>query len=278
MNPRQSKDKWDALEKAPPAPPHDTTAQEPAELKLSGTLTQPLPYPSPGGQMVQYAAKAVAAQEVMSPVANKKIQAALRSDPDPAASLADIRRLLVGPTRNLHDAMFEEVITILEESDREVQRSLRSLEQKCASLFHITESLVFSSKDSKEQYNSQFDAFQKELQRSAVAQRDALTEMFMVIDKKLSELTAEVNGKIEAISGEAQTAMREALAKQDSKLRELEEKYRASERQEITKLQNRLDDLERKSSREKDRLSEAFTGGLSTITSRLKTMRTPKSD
>ena len=47
-------------------------------------------------------------------------------------AMANIRKLLVGPTHKLHDAMFEEVVTILEESDREVQQALRALERKWA--------------------------------------------------------------------------------------------------------------------------------------------------
>jgi hypothetical protein len=48
--------------------------------------------------------------------------------------------------------MFEEVVTILEESDREVQQALRALERKWASLSHVTDELVAKSLDSTDQH------------------------------------------------------------------------------------------------------------------------------
>ena len=273
MNPLPSKNEWDAFDKAPQTTPSGETAQKPFELHLSGTHKQPLPYLNANNQMVQYAAKPVVNQEVISPAVNRKILAAKAGDPDPAASLADIRRLLVGPTRNLHDAMFEEVVTILEESDREVQRSLRSLEQKCSSLFHITEGLVFTSKEGKEQYRRQADLFQNELQKSAITHREMLAELFLVIGSKLEELTAEVNRKIGSISANVDASLREVIVNQEEKMRELEEKFLANRKLELEKLKNRLDVLERKSSSEKAHMSDDIAGGLSTFVDRLKALR-----
>ena len=65
---------------------------------------------------------------------SKKVLDALSEDIDPAKSLADIRRVLVGPTRRLHEARMEEVIAILEESDRSAQQSLGSLEKRYGDL------------------------------------------------------------------------------------------------------------------------------------------------
>ncbi|HLA01566.1 MAG TPA: hypothetical protein VJ019_02280, partial [Aestuariivirga sp.] len=141
-----------------------------------------------GAKLVQYA----------KPGVSKKVLAAMAEDPDPAASLANIRKLLVGPTHKLHDAMFEEVVTILEESDREVQSSLRSLESRCVKLSHVTNELVSSSIESRDQNRVQIELLQKELERSATAQQEMLSEMFLAIDAKIEELTTRVDQKIEA--------------------------------------------------------------------------------
>ena len=79
----------------------------------------------------------------------------MAGDPESVATLADIRKLVVGPTHKLHDAMFEEVITILEESDREVQNCLQSLESRCIQLSHITDELVSSSVENGDQNRNQ---------------------------------------------------------------------------------------------------------------------------
>ena len=91
------------------------------------------------------------------------VLAAMAEDTDPAMAIASIRKLLVGPTHKLHDAMFEEVVTILEESDREVQQALRGLERKWATLSHTTDELVAKSLESKDQTREQAEFVKQEL-------------------------------------------------------------------------------------------------------------------
>ena len=80
-------------------------------------------------------------------VLSKKVLDALSEDIDPAKSLADIRRVLVGPTRRLHEARMEEMIAIPEESDRNFQQALGSLEARYSELARSCESLFVASDD-----------------------------------------------------------------------------------------------------------------------------------
>ena len=106
---------------------------------------------------------------------------------DPVKTLADIRTLLVGPTRSLHDAMFEEVIDILEESDREIQNALQSLESNYYKLSDITENLITASVETRDQSRQQTELFQEELQKTVAGQQEMLSEMFMAIDAKVAD-------------------------------------------------------------------------------------------
>ena len=137
-----SKKGRDAFDEARPEPLNGRTEQEPGELSRSGTHTQPstisMPRTQFGAKVVQFAVKPVIDYDVRNPVISKKVLAAMAGDPDPTTTLADIRKLLVGPTHKLHDAMFEEVITILEESDREVQDALQSLESDYITSFPMS--------------------------------------------------------------------------------------------------------------------------------------------
>ena len=121
------KNELDAFDEALPATRDE---QDLGELSLSGTHEQSVPFLNAAGQfgakVVQFAVKPVIDYNPRK--ISKKVLNAMAGDPDPVKTLADIRSLLVGPTRSLHDAMFEEVIDILEESDREVQNALQSLE------------------------------------------------------------------------------------------------------------------------------------------------------
>ena len=193
-----------AFDEALPETLNGVAEQEPGELSLSGTQTQSLTYLNGatqfGAKMVQFAVKPVIDYDVSNPVISKKVLAAMAEDPDPAASLANIRKLLVGPTHKLHDAMFEEVVTILEESDREVQNSLRALESRCVKLSHVTSELVATSVESRDQNRSQIELLQKEIQKSATAQQEMLSEMFLAIDAKIEQLALQVNQKVESLS------------------------------------------------------------------------------
>jgi len=276
MNQLPGRNERDAFDEALPKTLTDETYQEPGELSLSGTHKQSLPILNAAGQfgakVVQFAVKPVIDYDSRKPVISKKVLAAMAGDPDPVTTLADIRKLLVGPTRKLHDAMFEEVITILEESDREVQDCLQELDSHCIRLTHVTDELVSSSVESRDHHRMQIELLQKELQRSAAAQQDMLTEMFMAIDTKIQELTAQVNRRVEALSMKIETDMREATANQERKMLLLEANCMANGRQAVDHLENRLTYLENKPVTDQDELREIFADGLASLADRFKAL------
>jgi hypothetical protein len=271
-----SKNEWDAFDRALQVTPSGKTEQKPVELRLSGTHTQSVPFLNAanqfGAKLVQFAVKPITEYEFTNPAISKKVLAAMAGDPDPVTTLADIRKLLVGPTRNLHDAMFDEIITILEESDCEVQQFLRSLERQCAHLSDLTNGLVSSSVKSKDEAHKQADHFQKELQKSATTHQEMLSEMFLAIDSKIEELTAQVKHKTEALTKKIETDILEATAGQERRMQELEAKCLASSRKAAELIETRVAHLERKSSSDDD-LSEVFSSGLSSLADRLKVLR-----
>jgi hypothetical protein len=267
VNPLPSKSERNEFDKAFSARLTSETQKKPGELRLADRQAQPAPFFNIAGQfgakLVQYA----------KPGMSKKVLAAMADDTDPAVAIANIRKLLVGPTHKLHDAMFEEVITILEESDHEVQQALRALERKWTTLSQITDELVAKSLDSKDQSREHAEFVQQELQKSAASHQEMLSEMFLVIDGKIDELTKQVDQKVEALAQKIETDMREATEKQERRLQELEAKYLARNQEELENLENRLARLERKSSTSTDDLNEVFAGGLTSIADRLKALR-----
>jgi hypothetical protein len=271
-----SKNERDAFNEARPDAFNGGTEPEPGELSLSGTHTQSLAFLNAASQfgtkMVQFAVKPVIDYEVRNPVISKKVLAAMAGDPDPVTTLADIRKLLVGPTHMLHDAMFEEVITILEESDREVQDSLQALESRCVQLSHITDELVSSSLESKDQNRIQTELLQKEILASAIAQQDMLSEMFLAIDARIEELAAQVNRKVDDLSKRIEADMRQAAENQEQNMWKLEAKCLATSREATDLLENRVADLENNASSVQDNLREVFADGLASMADRVKAL------
>lgn len=274
MNQSPVKNERNAFAEALPATRADSNEQELGELSLSGTHEQHLPFLSAAGQfgakVVQFAVQPVI--DYNSRKINKKVLAAMAGDPDPVKTLADIRSLLVGPTRSLHDAMFEEVIDILEESDREIQNALGALESNYYKLSNITDGLATASVESRDQRRQQTQFFQKELQKSVAGQQEMLSEMFMAIDAKIGELTAQVSRKMEGLANTLEAAMREQAVSQEHASQALEARCLASGSEAVDLLEKRLAGLESKSSTDQAVIREVFADGLLNIADRFKTL------
>ncbi|MDP1701755.1 MAG: hypothetical protein Q8L53_12460 [Aestuariivirga sp.] len=274
MNPLPGKKERNAFNGAAPATYDEGNEQELGELSLSGTHEQAVPFLRAasqfGGKVVQFAVQPVIDYNPRR--ISKKVLAAMAGDPDPGKTLADIRSLLVGPTRSLHDAMFEEVIDILEESDREVQTALETLESNYYRLSDITDGLVTASVESRDRAHKQTGFFQEELQKSVAGQQEMLNEMFMAIDAKIAEMAAQVDRKMEALAKKLEAGMREAAISQERAEQALEARCLASASEALDLLETRLGHLERRSSLDQAVIREVFADGLLNIADRFKTL------
>jgi hypothetical protein len=274
MNRLPLKNEREAFNEAAPAPVDDGREQELGELSLSGTHEQAVPFlraaSQLGGKVVQFAVQPVIDYNPRK--ISKKVLAAMAGDPDPVKTLSDIRSLLVGPTRSLHDAMFEEVIDILEESDREVQGALEALESNYYRLSDITDGLVTASVESRDKARQQTQMFHEELQKSVAGQQDMLNEMFMAIDAKIAEMSAQLDRKIEALAKKLEAGLREAALSQERADQALEARCLASSSEALDLLETRLGHLERRSSLDQAVIREVFADGLLNIADRFKTL------
>jgi hypothetical protein len=250
----------------------EDSEQELGEYSLSGSIAQPVPLPGNatefGFQVAQSAVKPVIDYDTRK--ISNRVLASMADDPDPGKTLADVRSLLVGPTRSLHDGMFEEVIDILEESDREVQNALQALESNYCKLSDISDDLITASVESRDQNRHQCESFQEELQKSVAGQQQMVSEMFMAIDIKIAELSTQINWKIEGLANKFEATMREAATSQARANQELEAKCLAGSSEALTLLEDRLVSLESKSSDDQADFREIFADGLLNIADRFK--------
>lgn len=206
-------------------------------------------------------------------VLSKKVLDALSEDIDPAKSLADIRRVLVGPTRRLHEARMEEVIAILEESDRNAQQSLASLEQRYGDLARSCEKLFAASDDTQRRLQDQAMHMNSELQKSHEAQQQMLSEMFLVFDKQLEKLTAELNEKIDSLSAKTSQENQNLATELSRRIQEVAANTRADNDKIAAVFEARLTRSEAHAEKENRRQIEVFADGFSDIADRLLALR-----
>ena len=271
MNRLPLRNEQDAFDEALPATRDE---QDLGELSLSGTHEQAVPFLRAasqfGGKVVQFAVQPVIDYNPRK--ISKKVLASMAGDPDPVKTLADIRSLLVGPTRSLHDAMFEEVIDILEESDHEVQNALQSLESNYYRLSDITDNLITASVENRDQNRQQADVLQEELQKTVAGQQEMLNEMFMAIDAKIAEMAAQVDRKMDGLAKKLDVAMRDAAINHERANQALEARCLASTSEALGLLETRLGHLEKRSILDQAVIREVFADGLLNIADRFKTL------
>jgi hypothetical protein len=140
-----------------------------------------------------------------------RIQQALMEDAEATRSLADVREMLVGPISRLHEARMEEVLVILEESDRANRLASDSLEERCVELTETCRNLKAASVDSNDRIQQLSTMMAAELQKVVKAQDDKLAELFMLFDRKLEKIVGEVNSRIDGVEAKT-TADDQALA------------------------------------------------------------------
>jgi hypothetical protein len=206
-------------------------------------------------------------------VLSKKVLDALAEDIDPAKSLADIRRVLVGPTRRLHEARMEEVISILEDSDRAAQQALGSLEKRFMDLARTSEKLMAASDDTRRRIHDQTEYVNVELQKNLATQQQMLSEMFLVFDGQLEKLTAELNQKVDALAAKTGEDNHMLASDLTRRIQDLAETTRADNDKVAEVMEARLARSEAHAEKENRRHIEVFADGFSDIADRLLALR-----
>ena len=206
-------------------------------------------------------------------VLSKKVLDALAEDIDPAKSLADIRRVLVGPTRRLHEARMEEVIAILEESDRTAQQSLGSLERRYTDLARTSEKLLVGSEETRRKIQDQSEHLSLELQKNLAAQQEMMSEMFLVFDAQLEKMTAELNQKVDELAAKTGHDNQALTADLIRRIQELAATARADNDKVAAVFEARLTRSEAHAEKENRRHIEVFADGFSDIAGRLLALR-----
>ncbi len=254
------------------APEEGAAAKRPFLVTPAASATPPSPVVS---QPVKETApdNSPAAGGSRETALSKKVLDALSEDPDPAKSLADIRKLLVGPTRRLQEARMEEIISIMEESDRGTQKSLTALEARCLDLARKCEKLSAASELTDQKARQQSEFFSAELAKSSTAQQDSMSEMFLVIDAKLEKMASLVNERIDQLTAKTSVDNQTLVSDFANRMRELSASTNANIDRMVDNFEARLTRAEAQSDNEHRRHVEAFAHGFNDIADRLLMIR-----
>jgi hypothetical protein len=202
-----------------------------------------------------------------------RVQEAFRDDVDPTKSLASLRELLIGPVSRLHEARMEEVLTILEESDRATRLSMRTLDAHSTEISGTCQSLSESSVELKQKVQFLSSNIAAELQKSEKAHDGKLAELFMVFDQKLEKLTIELNHRIDRLemkTGDDHVAL---VSNVISHIDEFTAAATAAHEQRLRHFKSQLADAGASSESQRVRQIEALADALGELTNRVLALR-----
>jgi hypothetical protein len=212
----------------------------------------------------------------VTPALSKRVQNAFKDDTDPSKSLADIRGLLMGPISRLHEARMEEIIAILEESDRATQSSLRALDERCNSLAETNQNLINAANETNQTVQTLAVDMAVELQKAAKHHDNKLNELFMSFESKMEKLATELNHRIDALASKTdhnQNALATSLA---TRIDDLTTTTVNNDERIVTHFESQLALMEDRTDSYRSKQIEAFADGFTEFADRVMALRGPK--
>jgi DNA anti-recombination protein RmuC len=218
---------------------------------------------------------------------SKKIARTVEEETDPAKALAEIRRVLMEPTRQLHEARMEELIVILEESDRESQKALQKMDAQFASLADDTDQQVMGIKEANLQIENrtkklnldlletnkkiddQSENMFSELQRVAKHNEHMLAEMKVMFEARLEKLSAQMSKQMEDMANHSSTTLQTLVAEFNMRLQDLTKYTTENDKNIADQVEARFSAAEAKRVEEKRRNIAALTAGFTDLSDRI---------
>ncbi len=201
---------------------------------------------------------------------------ALADDPDAEKSLADIRRILAGPTRRLQDARFDEFVSILEEMDRKLQHSVEVMSSRCNELSAISDKLFAATEETRQRMDHQTERLNAEVRRNTEARQEIAIELRQFFESRLDKLEADMKQRIEALDKKIAQDGQALASDLSTRMYDYSEATKSSLDGILSVFETRLEKVEWQTANDQRRQLEVFAGGLSEIAGQLQGIKKTK--
>jgi DNA anti-recombination protein RmuC len=181
----------------------------------------------------------------------------------------------------------EEVLDILEESDRAMQASLRALEGQFADLAAAADKQAMGLEETNKRLDRQSDHLNSELQRAAKTQQDMVSELFLMFDAKLEKVTEQLNQqaaqsdqqaaqlgqKIDSLSNQTTNSIQSLVNDFAERIQDVTRSTSANGDRIVEQMETRLARAETYADKENRRHIAAFADGFSELADRFLALR-----
>ncbi len=201
---------------------------------------------------------------------------ALADDPDAEKSLADIRRILAGPTRRLQDARFDEFVSILEEMDRKLQHSVEVMSNRCNEISEIGDKLFAASEETRQRVDSQTERLNAEVRRNTEARQEIASELRQFFEARLDKLEADMKQRIDMLDRKVAQEGQALVSDLSARMFDYNESTKSNLDGILSVFETRLEKVEWQTANDQRRQIEVFAGGLSEIAGQLQGIKKVK--
>jgi hypothetical protein len=207
---------------------------------------------------------------------SKRIVEAFKEDTDPTKSLAEIRDLLMGPVSRVHEARMEELISILEEADRNSQDSARDLHARCDGLAKTCEHLIAALNDTNDLLQRQSEQHAAELQKQAKTHANEIEEMTKAFDGKVHKLASDQAFRMDALSTKTANDYEALVINFTTRIEDLAHAASANDERIIANFEAALVQAEENAEHLRSKQIETFADGFNVFADRMMTLRGAK--
>ena len=209
-------------------------------------------------EMLKSVQSASARANTLSP----RVQEALREDSDAVQSLSDIRGLLIGPISRLNEARMEEMLSILEEADRENKISVRELHARSNELQTTTEQIKLDVTKTNEVIKSEAAQQSVNLLTATQDMDYALKELAQKLENNFQKLSTELNHSVNALATKMASDHETLFTSVSKRIDDLTKLTVSNDERIVANFENKLAvsevNMKTMRSREFDNLAEGF--------------------
>ncbi len=173
-----------------------------------------------------------------------RVLQALRDDADPMASLSDIRSLLVGPAARAQEARIEELLAIMEETDRSYQQIFKNLHARGDALTETTEIIKHEVGKTNEAVVNASAQHDQNLLQASRELGHSIKELSQKFESDFQKLFGDLTSRIDSVAAKSANDSQALLNFVNNRMSDLESAAFANDEHVSAKLEHRIATVE----------------------------------
>ncbi len=210
----------------------------------------------------------------VSGLSNRTLDA-FQGDADPANSLAEIRKLLIGPVSRLHEAQTEEIIAILDEAEKSNRSSFQQVHDLYQTMKTTCENLDAANVETNTHLQRHAELNLENMQRVVKSQNEAMTEMASFFESQLQKLADDLSQRLDVLATKTSRDYQALVSDLSSRVDNLEAAAKANDDRIVATFEKQLAQHEVNAEHQREKSLAVLREGFHDFAERITIARTP---